>query len=82
MHFRLDLAVAKTHAILDLQVLREQENTGPHAQLLNLESDERHIVHPRSLEEESKLIEAVLKYVRHSDRDSAAVYHRKWCQPQ
>jgi hypothetical protein len=44
--------------------------------LINFESDEWHVSHARNLEEENKLIEAGFEYVRYSEKDEVAIYHK------
>ena len=39
-----------------------------YTQLINFESDEWHVAHARTLEEETKLIEAGFEYVRYSEK--------------
>jgi len=47
------------------------------AHLIDFESDEWHAAHARTLEEESKLIEAGFEYVRYSERDNIAIYRKR-----
>jgi len=60
---------------------KKLENTDMYTQIINFESDEWYVAHARTLEEESKLIEAGFEYVRYSDKDAVAIYRkRKWPQ--
>jgi hypothetical protein len=56
---------------------KKLENTDLYTELKNFESDEWHITSARNLEEESKLIEAGLEYVRFSDREDVAIYRKR-----
>ena len=45
--------------------------------MINFESDEWHVSTAKSLEEESKLLEAGFEYVRYSDKDEVAIYRKR-----
>jgi hypothetical protein len=48
-----------------------------YTQLLNLESDEWHVAHTTTLEEENKLIEAGFEFIRYSEKDQVAMYRKR-----
>jgi hypothetical protein len=56
---------------------KKLENTDIYTRLINLESDKWHVAHARNLEEENKLIEASFEYVRYSEKDEVAIYHKR-----
>jgi hypothetical protein len=56
---------------------KKLENTGLYTQLINFESDEWHVAHPRDLKEENKLIEAGFEYVRYSEKDKVVIYRKR-----
>lgn len=53
------------------------ENTMVYTQLLNFESDEWHVAHARTLEEEDKLIQAGFEFVRYNEKDQVAIYRKR-----
>lgn len=70
----------KTKDILHVKRLlghKKIENTEIYTHLINFESDEWHVAHARTLEEENKLIEAGFEYVRYSERDEVAIYRKR-----
>ena len=70
----------KTKNILHIKRLLGQnklENTKIYTHLISFENDEWHVTTPKSLEEESKLLEAGFEYVRYSDKDEVAIYRKR-----
>jgi hypothetical protein len=53
------------------------ESTDVYTHLINFESDEWHVAHAQTLEEETKLLEAGFEYVRFSDKDKVAIYRKR-----
>ncbi|MEM4143071.1 MAG: tyrosine-type recombinase/integrase [Candidatus Bathyarchaeia archaeon] len=53
------------------------ENTMVYTQLLNFESDEWHVAHARTLEEEDKLIQAGFEFVRYNEKEQVAIYRKR-----
>jgi len=79
-HWKATMEYHRTKNIKWVQQLlghKKLENTDMYTQLINFESDEWHVAHARTLEEESKLIEAGFDYVRYSDKDSVAIYRKR-----
>jgi len=79
-HWKATMEYHRTKNIKWVQQLlghKKLENTDMYTQLINFESDEWHVAHARTLEEESKLIEAGFEYVRYSNKDSVAIYRKR-----
>jgi integrase len=53
------------------------ESTDIYTHLINFESDEWHVAHAQTLEEETKLIEAGFEFVRFSEKDKVAIYRKR-----
>jgi len=53
------------------------ENTEIYTHLINFESDEYHVAHAKTLEEDDKLIEAGFEYVRYNEKDQVAIYRKR-----
>lgn len=48
-----------------------------YTQLINFESDEWHVQHAKSLEEEDKLLESGFEFVRYDHREDVAIYRKR-----
>jgi hypothetical protein len=48
-----------------------------YTQLINFESDEWHVAHAKTLEEEDKLIEAGFDFVRYNEIEQVAIYKKR-----
>jgi len=56
---------------------KKLETTDMYTQLISFQCDEWHVSHARTLEEETKLIEAGFEYVRYSEKDQVAIYRKR-----
>ena len=78
-HWKATMEYHKTKNIKFVQSIlghKKLENTEIYTHLINFESDQWHVAHATSLEEENKLIEAGFEYVRYSDKDQVAIYRK------
>ncbi len=48
-----------------------------YTQLINFESDEWHVAHAKTLEEEDNLIQAGFEFVRYCDKEDVAIYRKR-----
>ncbi len=79
-HWKATMEYHRTKDILYVKQLlghKKLENTEIYTHLINFESDEWHVSHAKSLEEETKLLEAGFEYVRFSERDGVAIYRKR-----
>ena len=79
-HWGATMLYHKTKDILYVQKKlghRCIENTMIYTQLINFESDEWHVAHAETLEEEDKLIEAGFEFVRYDDKERIALYRKR-----
>ena len=53
------------------------ENTMVYTQLINIESDEWHVAHAKTLDEEDKLVQAGFEFVRYDERENVAIYRKR-----
>lgn len=53
------------------------QNTMIYTQLINFESNEWHVAHAETLNEEDKLIQAGFDFVRYDDRENVALYRKR-----
>lgn len=56
---------------------RSIENTMIYTQLINFESDEWHVAHAETLEEEDKLIQAGFEFVRYDEKENVVIYRKR-----
>jgi len=79
-HWGATMLYHKTKDILYVQKKlghRSIENTMIYTQLINFESDEWHVAHAETLEEEDKLIEAGFEFVRYDNKENVALYRKR-----
>jgi len=79
-HWGATMLYHKTKDILYVQKKlghRCIENTMLYTQLINFESDEWHVAHAETLDEEDKLIQAGFEFVRFDDRVNVAIYRKR-----
>ena len=79
-HWGATMLYHKTKDILYVQKKlghRCIENTLIYTQLITFESDEWHVSHAESLEEEDKLIQAGFEFVRYSEAENVAIYRKR-----
>lgn len=53
------------------------ENTMVYTQLINFESDEWHVAHAKTLEEEDNLVQSGFDFVRYDEREQVAIYRKR-----
>lgn len=53
------------------------QNTMVYTQLVNFESDEWHVAHAKTIQEEDKLIEAGFEFIRYSEAEQTAIYRKR-----
>jgi integrase len=79
-HFYASMLYFKTKNILYVkQQLGHRciENTMVYTQLINFESDEWHVAHAKTLDEEDKLVQAGFEFVRYDERENVAIYRKR-----
>ena len=79
-HWGATMLYHKTRDILYVQKQlghKSIENTLVYTQLLNFESDEWHVSHAKTPEEEDKLIEAGFDFVRYNKKEELAIYRKR-----
>jgi integrase len=79
-HWGATMLYHKTKGILFVQKKlghRCIENTLVYTQLISFESDEWHVAHAETLEEEDKLIQAGFEFVRFNDEFRVAIYRKR-----
>ena len=79
-HFYASILFYKTKNILYVkQQLGHRciENTMVYTQLINFESDEWHVAHAKTLDEEDKLVQAGFEFVRYDEREYLAIYRKR-----
>jgi len=47
------------------------------AQGINFESDEWHVAHAKTLDEEDRLVQAGFEFVRYDEKESLAIYRKR-----
>jgi len=55
----------------------KQLNTEIYTNPIDFENDNWHVAHAKTLEEETKLIEAGFEHVRYSEKDEVAIYRKR-----
>ena len=79
-HWKATMEYHRTKDILYVKQMlghKQLKNTEIYTHLIDFESDDWHVGHAKSLEEETKLIEAGFEYVRYSERDEVAIYRKR-----
>jgi len=56
---------------------RSLENTQIYTHLIEFKSEDYHIAHAKSLEEEDKLLQTGFEFVRYSEKDQVAIYRKR-----
>jgi len=79
-HWKATMEYARTRDILYVkQILghRSLENTQIYTHLIEFRSEDYHIAHAKSLEEEDKLLQTGFEFVRYSEKDQVAIYRKR-----
>ena len=56
---------------------KQLKNTEIYMHLINFESDDWYVAFAKTLQEETKLVEAGFEYVRYSEKDEVAIYRKR-----
>jgi integrase len=79
-HWKATMEYHKTRDILYVKHLlghKRLENTEVYTHLIDFDSDEYHVSHAKTLEEETTLLETGFEFIRYSQEDKIAIYRKR-----
>jgi len=79
-HWKATMEFHRTKNIVHVKQLlghKRLESTDVYTHLIDFESDEWHVAHAQTLDEETKLIETGFEFIRFSEKDNVAIYRKR-----
>jgi hypothetical protein len=70
----------KTRDILHVKYIlghKRLENTEIYTHLIEFESNEYHVAHAKTIEEEDKLVESGFEFIRHDQNSQISIYRKR-----
>lgn len=79
-HWKATIEYQRTRDILHVKYMlghKRLENTEIYTHLIEFESNEYHVAHAKTIEEEDKLIESGFEFVRHDQNNQISIYRKR-----
>lgn len=79
-HWKATMEYQRTRDILHVKHMlghKRLENTEIYTHLIEFESNEYHVSHAKTIEEEDKLIEAEFEFIRYDQNSQIAIYRKR-----